>query len=436
LTALTPLKRANAAASKLASKTSYAQGTANQEITKLPNMRTGPKKSNGVKMSSATSMSTSPSNSEAGSASSNRNTSASAPPYSIATDVVSSIGGDVIAAPLPVSSHVPLGEPIGLSSIGAGLPARAVVGANYALSGGGGPSLLSELVSPSGGDGLGGLGGEVFDGPLQSTSATKSAIGASKDKWNSGDSIASSNNGDFFGGSGSGAIGGSTLPGLSDAIGGGIIGGGGPFGGHASGSSALASMLGIDLPTGSGSLRESSSLWSSMSPAPPMQQAPISALNGSSVPLQGVIGGGAALAQPAANHTGLIGGLPIGGGGICQHAPNGGIMGGTSIGGGSGGGRGGTSSDIALLQSLLPGVHITSGGSYQNNSFGTIGSNNSGVGNPTSNWNTGPGAGTLLSHGQTHQQNSFDLQSSLSGQPQPIGTIGQGKQRHAPGNIW
>jgi len=428
LTALTPLKRTTAA-SKQAAKPAQAQ--ANQEMTKLPNMRTGSKKSNGAK--SAAAMSTSPSNSEAGSSSSNKNsatatasTAASTqPPYSTTTNTsegVSSIGGDVIATPLPVAPPVSIGEPIGMSS---GLPVGPSAGAIHVLSGGG-PSPLSELAASSSGvDGLGGLGGEVFDGPLQSTGASKFAIGGSKDKWNSGDQILSSNSGGLFGGTGSGTIGGSSLTGSGpsgDVIGGGIIGGG-----HRSGSSALASMLGINLPTGSGSLQQSSSLWSSSTLAPPSQHAPISALNGSSVPLQGVIGGGGAPAHP--NNSGLIGGLPIGGSSLDQHGPSGGAIGGPAGGGGS-------SSDIALLQSLLPGVHITSGGSgsYQNNGFGTIGSNNSGGGNSPGNWNGGSGA--LPSHGQPYQQNGFGVQSSLNGQPQAIGTIGQGKQRQAPGNIW
>lgn len=61
--------------------------------------------------------------------------------------------------------------------------------------------------------------------------------------------------------------------------------GGSSLGGFlgSSGSSALASMLGINLPTGSGSLRESSDMWSNagLRGGP----APIAALNGNSLVL-------------------------------------------------------------------------------------------------------------------------------------------------------
>mmetsp|Transcript_8551 Transcript_8551/g.16111 ORF Transcript_8551/g.16111 Transcript_8551/m.16111 type:complete len:907 (-) Transcript_8551:290-3010(-) len=110
-----------------------------------------------------------------------------------------------------------------------------------------------------------------------------------------------------------------------------------------SGTSALASMLGIELPTGVGSLRET--LWASStplkSPSPetkPNNPAPI----GSGV-------------RKSADHV-IIGGptgvgshstVPIGGYGISSFSNS-----------------GGNKSDIALLQSLLPGVHITSGNAY------------------------------------------------------------------------
>ena len=113
------------------------------------------------------------------------------------------------------------------------------------------------------------------------------------------------------------------------------------------GSSTLASMLGIQLPTGSGSLREST-------PAFPVGQtvhAPIGGLNN----------------VPSTNAPGAIGAksssmLPIGAPGSSQ--------GGLAIGGygggvGVGGIGGGNSSDMALLQSLLPGVNITSGNAYR-----------------------------------------------------------------------
>ena len=203
----------------------------------------------------------------------------------------------------------------------------------------------------------------------------------------------------------------------------GAIGGG--F--HNSGSSALASMLGINLPTGSGSLQESSNLWGGA--APGSQQAPISALNGTSVPLQGVIGPGAPGASNAGN--GLIGGVTIGG---SQPPLNSGTI----------GGAGGNKNDIALLQSLLPGVHITSGGSYGPQETG-LGSMNGRPGE----WNgSSPAANQMQQHsvggnlrmGEPNQQQHWEggHQSSLGGQP--VGAIGQGagkqNQRPAPGSIW
>lgn len=263
----------------------------------------------------------------------------------------------------------------------------------------------SSSLSHFGGNGLGGLGGEVFDGPLLSSSNIRSAIGSGKGKWDSipgGDAGYSVNN--------------NTAPSWgnvsqntaqNDTIGGGVIGGGMIGGGNAqrSGSSALASMLGINLPTGSGSLRESSSqLWTTEL----SNQNPGSSLNGSSLPLQGVIGG---------TNNNLIGGVPIGGRNHQIPAAN-----------------GGNNSDIALLQSLLPGVHITSGGNFNGSGFGSIGSSNNNSA-PGSSQRTGGGSASLAS-GDGRQ--GFGLQQSLGGQP--IGTIGQGqahgKQRQAPGSIW
>lgn len=397
LTPLTPLKRTSTAV-KPAPKPAATHAAANQDMPKLPNMRTGPKKTNGIKMSA---MSTSPT-SDAGSELTGRTS------VSGVVEGVSSIGGDVIALPVapPTSLGDPLRQPVGLATGGPHIHYQT------------GPSSLSELAA--GGDGLGGLGGEVFDGPLQSNQS-KSIIGSGNDKWNSGDAGIGTNTNGLFRSTGSGTIGGSSLTQSMDAIGGGFIGGGTV----GSGSSALASMLGIDLPSGSGSLRESTTLWTSQAPAP-TPQASVSALNGNSVPMPGVIGGGA---HNSTGSNGLIGGLPIGGGD--PHISNaGGVIGGSFVGGGGGGG--GANSDIALLQSLLPGVHITSGGSYQGNGFGAIGGGGGG-GNTNGEWNA-RSAG-LNAPGAAHQ-NGFGLRSSFGGQPQPIGTIGQGKQRQAPGNIW
>lgn len=375
LTPLTPLKRSSVKGSTKPAAT--AAPTVNpSDAPKLPNMRTGaPKnKTNGLKNGI---QSVSSNGSDNGSASSKN---------ALPSLVESSIGGDVIP--------VPIGAPLG----GAMAPINGIAHAQPS-----GPSALSGL----GGDGLLGLGGEVFDGPLQSNNA-KSAIGASKDKWNStpgGDAVYPINQSSMWG---NGGLGGQQPQGLApgaqnNAVGGGVIGGATIGGMSGSGSSALASMLGINLPTGSGSLRESTNLWSGSAPAP---QPPIAALNGNSVPIPGVIGGGGGGGNP---NNGLIGGVAIGG----NNRPS------DSFGGG------GNNSDIALLQSLLPGVHITSGGTG-----GTFG----GVGNPNGEWSSAPGAqqrphgGSASLAGDPHQQ-GINLQSSLGGQP-----IGQNQR--APGSIW
>lgn len=112
-----------------------------------------------------------------------------------------------------------------------------------------------------------------------------------------------------------------------------------------SGTSALASMLGIELPTGVGSLRET--LWASStplkSPSPetkPNTPAPIGSGVRKSTADRVIIGGQA--------NAGSHGSVPIGGYGISSLSNS-----------------GGNKSDIALLQSLLPGVHITSGNAYR-----------------------------------------------------------------------
>jgi hypothetical protein len=380
LTPLTPLKRTVVKGAKAPG----AAGSNAAESTKLPNVRTGaPKnKPNGLKTAIQPSSSSS---SDAGSSS-----SLNALPARV--EGVSSIGGDVIAAPTAVAP--PIGKVRG--------PINGMTYISTHV-----PTTLTGL------DGLGGLGGEVFDGPLHSSSSnSRSAIGAGKDKWSSqsfpgSDSGYPLNQAGMWGNSG-GSFGSHSpqnhASSGNDAIGGGIIGGG-TFGG--SGSSALASMLGINLPTGSGSLRESTNLWMSSVPLP--QQAPISALNGNPVPAQGIIGGSA---HPN-NRNGFVGGVAIGGN---NRQPVDSF------------GNGGSSSDIALLQSLLPGVHITSG-------VTAGGFRSTGAGND---WNNAPGpqsrghgGNPSLAPGNPHQ--SFNIQSSFGGQP--IAQSNQ-KQRHAPGSIW
>lgn len=383
LTPLTPLKRTTIA-SKGAPKSSSLSGGVT-EMQKLTNNRTGVSKKF-VSLKSG-SQSSSP-NTDIRSIS-NRN---HLPSH---IEGISGIGGDVISAPVVVpppmignQNSTPLAPPNGI--------ARGQQSS--------GPRSLSHFGS----NGIGGLGGEVFDGPLLSSSNVRSAIGSGKGKWDSvpgGDPSYSVNSkAPSWGNISQNAV-------RSDIIGGGVIGGGtiGPGNGHRSGSSALASMLGINLPTGSGSLRESSSqLWTTEL----SKQNPISSLNGPSLPLQGLIGGTTKL------NNNLIGGVPIGGRNHQIPATA----------------NGSNNSDIALLQSLLPGVHITSGGNFQGSGFGSIGSSNTNSAPGQSQRKNG-GSASLVS-GDARQ--SFGLQQSLGGQA--IGTIGQGqahgKQRQAPGSIW
>lgn len=98
------------------------------------------------------------------------------------------------------------------------------------------------------------------------------------------------------------------------------------------GSSALASILGIELPTGSGSLRDNTSAFSGGNTF----LAPIGGLHGAGNGHIGAIG--ANKPQPIGSNVFQGGGIPL-----------------------SGYSNGGGNHDMALLQSLLPGVNITSG---------------------------------------------------------------------------
>jgi hypothetical protein len=250
----------------------------------------------------------------------------------------------------------------------------------------------------------------VFAGPLSST-GPKSAIGSGKDKWGgnqtSGNAALNQPIGPPGGLWGAVSHGGSaSLQGISVGnpdlgIGGGVIGS--PISNHSlstagsfgaapgpqnAGSNALASILGINLPTGSGSLRESPNLWPLHAVQQPQQHASLSSLHGVLVPSQGVIG-------RSTGSSGLIGGVPIGGNIIG--------VGGTGLVMNQPGAIGSSNkNDIALLQSLLPEVHITSGN-----------------GAPQNGWNSG--------RGQHH--------------PVGVGAVGRPQQAQPQGaaanlNIW
>jgi len=142
---------------------------------------------------------------------------------------------------------------------------------------------------------LSALGGEVFNGPLLSANSTPTnTVGRGADE----------------------NVGGAPLAGLYNNS------------NNRDESSALASILGVALPSGSGSLRENN--WNTQ---PPQGPSALSELNGT--PLSGT--------------PSLIGGVPI-------HSVTLGLPP-VSNGGGK--------SDLALLQSLLPGVQIAANGSSQ-----------------------------------------------------------------------
>jgi hypothetical protein len=297
------------------------------------------------------------------------------------------------------------------------------------------------------------IGGDIFTGGLHSSKPIASV--STNDKW-IGAPISDNNNGfgisggDIWGGgssfSGSGTLGGfpSGSVASSDVIGGGVIGGapiggsfGGTIGGQSNGSSALASMLGINLPTGSGSLRESSSLFDNVGPP----SAPYGYNNGFSGGFApGVIGGGPKLnlATPGPIGGSTIGGGVIGGGGGRIHS---GVsvpfnnMQPSSIGGG-----GGNNNDIALLQTLLPGVHITSGGGQQPVAPGGFGS----VG-PAGNWGSNSMPSQTAVGGNLVGSNQGGFGYSWGGggsvvQSRPAvpggGIIGQSGNQKQNQNIW
>eukprot|EP00551_Chaetoceros_affinis_P005263 CAMPEP_0203684148 /NCGR_PEP_ID=MMETSP0090-20130426/47887_1 /ASSEMBLY_ACC=CAM_ASM_001088 /TAXON_ID=426623 /ORGANISM="Chaetoceros affinis, Strain CCMP159" /LENGTH=959 /DNA_ID=CAMNT_0050553313 /DNA_START=2384 /DNA_END=5263 /DNA_ORIENTATION=+ len=181
-----------------------------------------------------------------------------------------------------------------------------------------------------------------------------------------------------------------------------------------SGSSALASMLGIQLPTGVGTLRDS--LWASSTPV----RTPQTAMK-NNLPAPTPIGSGI----KKSNEGVIIGGgqIPIGG------------MNSTAIGGSNHGPGSGNTNDIKLLQSLLPGVHITSGNAYQpaapnmhmsnkqnNNSFGGVG------------WG---GYASTQPNGNNQVQHRQSQQHVIHGAPIGVGNLLPKDAQHQQGNdMW
>ncbi|KAL7545731.1 hypothetical protein ACHAWF_009084 [Thalassiosira exigua] len=229
-----------------------------------------------------------------------------------------------------------------------GEPPAAVSSFNHTGSGilGGQPLAISNENGVIGGSSLAPAGNSFGLGLLSDSS------GSGVDKWGAaggGGQSTYGGSGALWGGNESSnrpaPIGSSRTNNLAP---GGDVGGMSLFGANSnafgnSGSSALANMLGIELPTGSGSLRELGGH---------SMQAPVGAV--------GAVGGPGAIGANKPNgmlrpigapstHQG-VGAVGVGGGGV-------------PLGGYSGGG--GNNNDMALLQSLLPGVNITSGNPYR-----------------------------------------------------------------------
>lgn len=257
------------------------------------------------------------------------------------SDKVSSIGqngfgtivGNTISQSMPLAAPSPIGAPIGgqnasgihrsnennLGSIGGASIGDSIGSRAHSIGTFGGSSLLFDGIDnkskPSNGSDL-----------LFNSMGNDIGLGGSE-LWDGNNTASSSKNDLLYG---------SPLK-MGESSSGGLFRSG--PGGETSGSSALASMLGIQLPSGAGSLRET--LWASSTPLnPPSQEnkshTPTPIGSGIKKTNDNVIIGG-----PTRGNTGV----PIGGYGSSAHS------------------NGGNKSDIALLQSLLPGVHITSGNS-------------------------------------------------------------------------
>jgi len=249
----------------------------------------------------------------------------------------SSLGGMGSIAPPPsamdfgsaTGSGVLGGQPLNAGLIG-GTSLGAPPGNSFQLD-----SLLGSTSNNSGGDKWGAIGG----GSSQNNTIGGSAALSSGGLWEGEDkrfnpAPIGPRNGGLSNGQNS-DVGGVSLFGTNHN----------GFSNGGSGSSALASMLGIELPTGSGSLREASGSSSLFGPS---GQAPIGGLD----------------TAPNSNRPSVIGSNPRGG---MQPigAPGGGRAVNNGFSGGVGAIGGGNNNDVALLQSLLPGVNITSGNTYR-----------------------------------------------------------------------
>lgn len=415
LTALTPLKRSSVKAGAT-TKVPAAE-------EKLPAIRNG-KKQNGARAVVATT--------KAPEASSTAKDPGLDPPK-----LLSLIEGDQILPPLNVIGNA--------TAIGMGVADNCTMAAGSLAELGGvvipiPAGVTSSTATRSSAATL--LGGDIFTGSLRGQmNSTSSVVGSSLRGVSSslpavGASASSAvGDGPLQRGGNAGQWGVGPAPGPSSN---GVIGSHiSNNSGSGNSTSALASILGINLPTGSGSLQESSSLWCSTTHVPPLQgPSPLSMLNRSAIQQS---------YQQSYHHPGGTGMVRMGGSPQLMHNGSS-LIGGVPIGGGSSfngpgtigaGVVGSNPSDIALLQSLLPGVHITS----DNSRFG--GSNSSWgaapIGHPQNLGSSDIVGGNPLLHTSGNWVgggNSSRLQPSTGS---VIGEVGQnnGQQNHSQASgIW
>ena len=389
LTALTPLKR-NTSTIKGKALPVVSEDEMMNNSSKIPGVRNGKKQS---------------SSSSGRSATINIPTNIGHPNKSNPTSAVSTlselqpssdsnilIGGDVIGPSTSSLNGWNSSKPLNFgSSTGAISNVGNTIGSNSSASSlaelGGIPIPIPSTTSAASTTSTI-LGGELYTGPLLNQSREVSSIGSGGGGGSSLlgglflNDISSNVAGGEIGLRGSSASlwSGSILGGSSTSNNNSIIGGTGGsssstgvIGSHISNnnginsSSALASILGINLPTGSGSLQES--LWS----ATPYQHSgpsPLSMLNESTMQETQLNGGmGTQLRtvgsqQPPIQHTSVIGNrgqVRSSSASIGSNAPIGGVSG--TIGASNNSQTSNINqqqSDVALLQILLPGVHITS----------------------------------------------------------------------------
>jgi CCR4-NOT transcription complex subunit 4 len=426
LTALTPLKRATVVKNA---------PTGNKATTAPRSASSSPDRSTATEEKKTAPVTTK--NGKKNEKNKNIFTSHSLPLTEHFAESTSAIGGDVITQ-VTGKSILPPSDTQGL--VGLEGPLHGMHGGSSGISSlGGVPIHYPETRHPSSSLSSS-LGGEIFNGPLAGEYQQKSAIGSANDKWNAS-SIGGTPLSQLGGthgpissvggpvlGNNTHLWNGNSLPSSNGVIGGQRLGGGG------NSTSALASILGINLPTGSGSLHETSSLW----PSTYQQSAgpsPISALNSSSFNTHPPLVKMSASGDTSSNSSSLgnsgssyIGGVPIGG------LPTGNYGAPGPIGGGTG------KSDIALLQSLLPGVHVTSD---SNNPLMGFGSTIRGWGVSSSlsqngvNAGSGEIGGDPINTGNGWASNSIGLNNHHNSS---IGAVGQhastqNERQQGPG-IW